>query len=305
MFIIIKMESCQRPDLGPVYYQDQQGNIGLAIEPYAIDNGKVLYDQVRAYVVMTFPYTFFNPEETVVVNQAFYRSSGHNSREQFGPNITDEQARGTWIPTNGLVAKPGSRDRETGVISLNSSFILKKPFVDIGCPSMLLSRFHNDPQLAFISYLMGGGLWRLPEKVHELSVLFGEFNLPDLTKKYPMGCLGLTHSMVPASMYEINQYIGDAVSWNWHPVDMEFLGANNLEGIDLRDPDLWVEDRGRYFIPEHIFGYYRNIKNPSPTLTRAFSPEKIKELAIQPFIGPYKQSQWEPITEFTMKHPNL
>ena len=58
----------------------------------------------------------------------------------------------------------------TGVCVLNSPFILKKPFINLELNNLLV-RFHGDPQLALVSYKMGGGIWNVKAKRMELANL--------------------------------------------------------------------------------------------------------------------------------------
>lgn len=144
----------------PRYYKG-----GLAITEYI---HKDVWDEIRAFVVMRFPY------RDNIVEQAFYRSSGHNSAESFGKEFVDaygehstDLARGTWLPFNAIVVKVDTEkvadqdeDLTTSMMPFgkkNIMFILKMPFYEPG--NGIFSRFHNDPELAMISYLMGGGIW--------------------------------------------------------------------------------------------------------------------------------------------------
>lgn len=259
------------------------------VEPIYLKNSLVSEpdDTVRAFVVMRFPYIYPDKSKRIV-EQAFYRTSGHNSQAQFGDKVTDSIARGTWIPSNGLVGRPGYRDSGVCVMTNLYSFILKEPFTNLA-DSSLLSRFHSDPQLAFISYLMGGGIWRVPEISKELGEIMKYVGLNDYTQQYTQGCINLTNKVIPISYIDINNYIGNAVSWNWHPIDIEFLQKSGLNKIDLRDPILWVEKYGKVFIPEQLLvnpniikGYInsglRKMNKPDKIL---FTEEKLKDMAYQ------------------------
>ena len=285
------------------YYYNNNGNYGLAVEITGNSAyGDYISDEIRAFVVMTFPYIFpqteTEPSETEEVSQAFYRSSGYNSQAQFGDNISDAQARGTWIPTNGLVMKSGYFD-STGVCVLNSPFILKKPFINLELNNLLV-RFHGDPQLALVSYKMGGGIWNVKAKRMELANLLYSKGLNDYAN-YVMnnepGCVGLTNNTVPALPKDINEYIADSVSWNWHPLDISFLNQSGLtDGIDLNNKDIWIEKDGRYFIPENIFynpgllkNYYRYVK--------MFGPEKASNIALGQIYRGYDRCPWAKNTD--------
>ena len=253
------------PNIKPIYY-----NNSLVAEPD---------DTVRAFLVMEFPYQY--PDGSInIVRQCFYRSSGHNSNEQFGDDITDMQARGTWIPTNGLVAVPGHRDMNRVCVMNNQySFILKEPFVNLQSVP-LLRRFHSDPQLAFISYLMGGGIWRLSNIVKRLSSLMSQ----SYPKQFNQGCININDNIITLSPKEINNYIGDAVSWNWHPIDEQFLQISTLEKVDLRDPILYIQKHGQDFIPKALLNSPAIIKNYLKSGLRRipnFTEDKIKELSYQ------------------------
>ena len=263
----------------PSYYEG-----GLATE---ID------DDVRAFVVMKFPYKYLanetEPESIEIVTQAFYRSSGYNSVAQFGNNITDEDARGTWIPTNGLVVKSGYKD-SSGVCVLNSGFILKQPFISLSNAN-ILARFHGDSQLALVSYMMGGGIWNVPSKVQELSDLLIEQGNTDLTKVCSPGFVQLRDNIVPTLPININHYIANSVSWNWHPLDINFLDKSGIKELDLNDPRLWVENRGRYFIPEKIFlqpGVLKNFQRYEKML----GSEKSKKMTYGPVVNSYDRCDW-------------
>lgn len=283
----------------PVFY-GKGGNFGLAVEITGNGRGgRVIYDDVRAFVVMTFLYKF--PKLGVLeagdenVSQAFYRSSGSNSNEQFGDRITDKQAKGTWIPTNGLVVREGMKDN-TGVCVLgNYGFILKKPFLQLG-DNTILSRFHGDPQLALISYTMGGGIWEVSFKRKELGDIltksgYGEYG--NYVKSNKPGCANLTDNLIPVLSSDINRYIADSVSWNWHPLDTNFLiKSGNTNGVNLNDETLWIEKDGRYFIPRTIFlnpGVIKNYKKYS----KMFGPEKAAKMSLGNVINPYNTCGWE------------
>jgi hypothetical protein len=229
----------------PIYFKG-----GLAITEY-INPG--VWDEVRAFVVMEFPY------RDNIVKQAFYRSSGHNSAETFGPGFTTETARGTWLPFNAIVVKTDNRaSPEDDGSSLSKSvktnvmLILKYPFVEY-IPG-ILNRFHDDPELAYISYLMGGGIWET--KLGKKFIMQTGLN----EQKLLPGCVGLKDKLVRATAAEVNKYIGNAVSWNWHPKDI--INGSSIE-VDLRDPGLWTTSKSkegnRVFISEHIFG--NHVKN--------------------------------------------
>ncbi len=273
----------------PLYYKEK----GLAIEPYDYDEDGFIYDETRAFVVMKFPYKFLadetEPESIEMIDQAFYRSSGHNSVSQFGDNITDEDARGTWIPTNGLVVKSGYKDA-TGVCVLNSGFILKQPFVSLSNAN-ILARFHGDSQLALVSYMMGGGIWDVPSKVQELSDLLTEQGNTDLTKVCEPGYVRLRDELVPALPTEINKYIANAVSWNWHPLDVSFLIKSGMKQLDLNDPRLWIENKGRYFIPENIFMNPGVIKNYN-RYEKMMGEEKSRKITYGQVINSYDRCGW-------------
>ena len=284
------------------YYHNNNGNYGLAIEIVDISpSGEYIDEEIRAFVVMTFPYIYpeteTEPSEIQEVSQAFYRSSGYNSQEQFGNNVSDAQARGTWIPTNGLVIKNGYVDM-TGVCVLNnSSFILKKPFVNLEFNNLLV-RFHGDPQLALVSYKIGGGIWNLKAKKTELANLLyneGFDDYGDYVKNNNPGCVGLTDNTIPTLPNDINKYIADSVSWNWHPLDMDFLNKSGLtDGINLNNKDIWIEKEGRYFIPENIFynpgllkNYYK-FKNEFK-----FDHEKASNFALGQIYRAYNKCPWQ------------
>ncbi len=231
---------------------------GLAITEY-IHPG--IWDEVRAFVVMTFPYSAGK-----IVEQAFYRSSGHNSAESFGEGFTTGTARGTWIPFNAIAVKVDTQkisdqdeDLQPSKFSFSKSnilFILKRPFLEYYVHG-ILKRFHDDPILAFVSYLMGGGIWDT-----ELGQTFIT-NTGLNAQKLPPGCIGLTDKLVRTTTYEVNQYVGTAVSWNWHPKDV-IEGAS--KPIDLGDPGLLTTvktDEGeRTFLSEAIFlNDYNSLKN--------------------------------------------
>lgn len=289
----------------PIYYETENYT-GLAVEPYKETVNGFEYDEIRAFVVMQFPYIYpqtdTEPSSTELVTQAFYRSSGSNSQEQFGENITDLQARGTWIPTNGLVAQPGYREHGVCVLK-NSGFILKDPFVQLN-ELNILSRFNGDPQLALVSYFMGGGIWNVKAKVKELSDILRKQNLPDYTKKFKPGCVGLTNELVPALSMNINKYIANSVSWNWHPKDMDFLIKAALEEVNLNNETFWIENEGRYFIPKNLFlnpGVLRNFRKSS--LIKSLGPKKTKEVFYRIITNAYNICPWSENSPISMFPP--
>jgi hypothetical protein len=279
----------------PIYYNSGL-EIGLAVEPYKVINQKILYDETRAFVVMEFPYFYYDEKSWIPVSQAFYRSSGHNSNEQFGDNINDKQAKGTWIPTNGLVTKPGYKQHGVCVLN-NRGFIMKKPFLDDN--KGILSRFHGDSQLGLISYLMGGGVWNVPGKIDELGKMLVKQGLEDFTQLFNPGCVGLTHNVVHSTPNEINSYIAESVSWNWHPKDFDFLKKSGLDKIDLNDEKLWIENRGRFFIPEQILLMPKVINNfINSKFKKKWGEKKTKSIIYgPPIINPYKKCPWEDISK--------
>ena len=288
------MEDCRDYGIGPVYY-NIGNNYGLVAAPYRYNNGNIRYDTTRAFVVMNFPYLF--PDgDSIIVSQAFYRSSGSNSRELFG--VDTDEAKGTWIPTNAYVAKndiikPKEGENPERGKSEIISFIMKKPFVDEGLNN-ILSRFHGDVQLALTSYLMGGGIWNIRRKVMELSRLLIQSGLPDYTRRYRAGCVGLTNNIIGALMGDINRYIGDSVSWNWHPDDVGFLAEIGLPSIDLNNELLWIRAQGRYFIPGNIFNNAGSVKTfiKDTKKKERFGYDGTRTMLYGPIENIYKMKEW-------------
>lgn len=259
----------------PIYYKGE----GLAITEYIhVD----VWDEVRAYVVMEFPYN------GKTVKQAFYRSSGHNSAESFGKEFTDRYgddatklARGTWLPFNAIVVKIDSQKIEEHGEDLTSTFftlskknisyIMKHPFYEPG--NEILSRFHNDIDLARVSYLMGGGIWNTD---------FGKDQ--DLFKDLEVepGYVNLVDKLIPATIYEVNKYIADAISWNWYPRDIKTLirpvdENRQIKTITLADDNIWTTVDDRTFLSENLFlnnlGHFRNYFIINPLIKAGIVPK--------------------------------
>ena len=101
---------------------------------------------------------------------------------------------------------------------------------------------------------------------------------------------------IMAKSKDINKYIADSVSWNWHPLDMGVLKITNLkDGINLNNPALWIEKDGRYFIPESLFnnpGYIKNYIKYS----KMFSEEQAKKIAYSNTMNEFNRCGWSEYT---------
>ena len=212
---------------------------GLAITPYDINEDEVMYDTLRAFIVISFDY--HTEEGTIKAKQCFYRSTGSNSNKQFGSNVSDHQARGTWIPTNAVVVNI-TKNVSTKKMEIQE-LIYKPPFVT-DKEGTLLSRFGGDSQLALSSYALGGGIWNIEYKIKQLKTFFPKTELP------PPGYANLNNTkLIKASYKQLNFYINKNNSYNWRPADEEFKILSGLKVVDFSDDIFWVKVKNRCFIP--------------------------------------------------------
>jgi hypothetical protein len=223
---------------------------GLAITPYRMEENEIFYDNLRAFVVVSFDY--HTKEEIIKAKQCFYRSTGSNSNKQFGSNTSDQQARGTWIPTNVVVVNI-TKNVSTKKMEIQE-LIYKPPFV-IQEEGTLLSRFGGDKQLALISYALGGGIWNVDYKMKQLKLLFPKIKLP------PPGYAELIDTkLVKTSYKQLNFYINKNNSYNWRPADRGFKEVSGLKVVDFSDEIFWVKVKNRCFIPISLLSPL-NLKN--------------------------------------------
>jgi hypothetical protein len=223
---------------------------GLAITPYRMEENEIFYDNLRAFVVVSFDY--HTKEEIIKAKQCFYRSTGSNSNKQFGSNTSDQQARGTWIPTNVVVVNI-TKNVSTKKMEIQE-LIYKPPFVTQE-EGTLLSRFGGDKQLALISYALGGGIWNVDYKMKQLKLLFPKIKLP------PPGYAELIDTkLVKTSYKQLNFYINKNNSYNWRPADRGFKEVSGLKVVDFSDEIFWVKVKNRCFIPISLLSPL-NLKN--------------------------------------------
>jgi hypothetical protein len=223
---------------------------GLSITPYRMEENEIFYDNLRAFVVVSFDY--HTKEGIIKAKQCFYRSTGSNSNKQFGSNTSDQQARGTWIPTNVVVVNI-TKNVSTKKMEIQE-LIYKPPFVTQE-EGTLLSRFGGDKQLALISYALGGGIWNVDYKMKQLKLLFPKIKLP------PPGYAELIDTkLVKTSYKQLNFYINKNNSYNWRPADRGFKEVSGLKVVDFSDEIFWVKVKNRCFIPISLLSPL-NLKN--------------------------------------------